>query len=153
LVSEKEFAMLIRTPSTVPSRHRQRDHAARGLSGPAQLLKAMALGAAGSALAGRLGARCAGRHERRTRSSVAGAVTMEKATTLKDATGYNNFYEFGTDKDDPRPPGRHAPDRPWTVEIEGLVNKPGRIALDDLRKLSPLEERIYRLRCVEAGRW
>ncbi len=116
------------------------------------LLKAMALGAAGSALAG-----WAARDARAamtgplaaTRSSVAGAVTMEKATTLKDATGYNNFYEFGTDKDDPaRLAGKLQID-PWSVEIEGLVNKPGRIALDDLRKLSPLEERIYRLRCVE----
>ncbi len=116
------------------------------------LLKAMALGAAGSALAG-----WAARDARAavtsplvaTRSSVPGAVTMEKPTALKDATGYNNFYEFGTDKDDPaRLAGKLQID-PWSVEIEGLVNKPGRIALDDLRKLSPLEERIYRLRCVE----
>ena len=83
------------------------------------------------------------------RSSVAGAVTMEKPTPYEDATSYNNFYEFGTDKEDPaRFAGKLKVD-PWSVEIEGLVNKPGRIALEDLRKLSPLEERIYRLRCVE----
>jgi sulfoxide reductase catalytic subunit YedY len=101
------------------------------------LLKAMALGAAGSALAGWAArdARAAMTGLAATRSSVAGAVTMEKATTLKDATGYNNFYEFGTDKDDPaRLPANS--DRPWTVEIEGLVNKPGRIGIDDLLKLS-----------------
>ena len=116
------------------------------------LLKALALGAAGSALAS-----WATRDARAavsgplaaTRSSVAGAVTMEKATALKDATGYNNFYEFGTDKDDPARYASALKIDPWSVEIEGLVNKPGRIALDDLRKLSPLEERIYRLRCVE----
>jgi sulfoxide reductase catalytic subunit YedY len=65
----------------------------------------------------------------------------------KDATSYNNFYEFGTDKATRRMPPPQ--DRPWTVEVEGLVSKPGRIALEDLLKLSPLEERIYRLRCVE----
>ena len=116
------------------------------------LLKALALGAAGSALAG-----WAARDARAamtgplatTRSSVAGAVTMEKATALKDATGYNNFYEFGTDKDDPARYAGALKIDPWSIEIEGLVNKPGRIALDELRKISPLEERIYRLRCVE----
>ena len=83
------------------------------------------------------------------RSSVAGAITMDKPTPYEDATNYNNFYEFGTDKEDPaRFAGKLKVD-PWSVEVEGLVNKPGRFALDDLRKLSPLEERIYRLRCVE----
>jgi len=83
------------------------------------------------------------------RSAVAGAVTMERPTALKDATGYNNFYEFGTGKDDP---ARHAGKlrtAPWSVAVEGLVQKPGVIALEDLLKLAPLEERIYRLRCVE----
>ncbi len=112
------------------------------------LLKALALGAAGSALAGGV-AREARAAMGGVRSQVAGAVTMEKPTALKDASGYNNFYEFGTDKDDPaRLAGKLRID-PWSVEIEGLANKPGRIALEELRKLSPLEERIYRLRCVE----
>ena len=84
-----------------------------------------------------------------TRSNVAGAILMDQPTPYEDATNYNNFYEFGTDKDDPaRYAGKLRVD-PWSVEVEGLVNKPGRIALEDLRKLSPLEERIYRLRCVE----
>ncbi len=116
------------------------------------LLKTLAAGAAATALAGWAArdARAASTGTLSTvRSSVAGAVTMEKPTALKDASGYNNFYEFGTDKEDPaRLAGKLQID-PWSVEIEGLVNKPGRIALDDLRKLSPLEERIYRLRCVE----
>ena len=83
------------------------------------------------------------------KSSLAGAMTMEKLTDYKDASSYNNFYEFGTDKSDPV---RNAPSlktRPWSVEIEGLVKKPARYALEDLLKLSAQQERIYRLRCVE----
>ncbi|QTD44782.1 protein-methionine-sulfoxide reductase catalytic subunit MsrP [Ottowia testudinis] len=84
------------------------------------------------------------------RSAVAGAVTMEKTTGYQDVTSYNNFYEFGTGKADP---ARLAPaalkTAPWTVEVEGLVKKPGKFAIEDLLKLSAQEERIYRLRCVE----
>jgi len=82
-------------------------------------------------------------------SSVAGATTMEKATSYEDATSYNNFYEFGTDKSDPVAYAGKLKPRPWTVEVEGLVNKPGRFDIDALLKLAPMEERIYRLRCVE----
>ncbi len=85
----------------------------------------------------------------RTRSGVAGALTMEKVSKYKDASTYNNFYEFGTDKADPAKNAHTLKTRPWSVEIEGLVNKPGRYELDDLLKLSAQEERIYRLRCVE----
>ncbi len=75
--------------------------------------------------------------------------TTEPLTTLKAITTYNNFYEFGTDKSAPaRNAGRMAP-RPWTVAVEGLVGKPRRFDIDDLLKLAPLEERIYRMRCVE----
>ncbi len=112
------------------------------------LLKALARGAAGSARAG-WAARDARAALSAARSPVAGAVTMEKTTPQKDATSYNNFYEFGTDKSDPAHAAAALKIDPWSVEIEGLVSKPGRIALEDLRKLSPLEERIYRLRCVE----
>lgn len=82
-------------------------------------------------------------------SKVAGAQTLEKATALEHATGYNNFYEFGVGKDDPARYAHAMPTSPWTVEVEGLVHKPGKWALEDLLKLSPMEERIYRLRCVE----
>lgn len=82
-------------------------------------------------------------------SVVDGAVSLEKATSYKDASGYNNFYEFGTDKADPAVNAHTLKTTPWTVEIEGLVKKPGRLGMDDLLRLSPLEERIYRLRCVE----
>ncbi len=74
----------------------------------------------------------------------------EPTTDFKDATTYNNFYEFGTDKEDP---ARHAGSlrtRPWSVAIEGEVGKPGVVAYEDLIKPHTLEERTYRLRCVEA---
>lgn len=83
------------------------------------------------------------------RSVVSGAMTMERVSAYKDASTYNNFYEFGTDKADPAVNAHTLKTSPWSVEIEGLVNKPGRWALEDLLKLSPMEERIYRLRCVE----
>lgn len=82
-------------------------------------------------------------------SQLAGARTSEKITSVEHATGYNNFYEFGVGKDDPARYAHNMPTSPWTVEVEGLVHKPGRWALEDLLKLSPMEERIYRLRCVE----
>ncbi len=83
------------------------------------------------------------------KSAVAGAVTMDKPTSRQDATSYNNFYEFGTDKADPARTAGTLKTRPWTVAIEGAVKKPRTIGIDDLLKLSPMEERIYRLRCVE----
>ena len=121
------------------------------------LIKLLAGGAAGAVVAG-WAARDAMAQTPRpgklaalpgARSAVAGAVTMEKLTDYGDVTGYNNFYEFGTDKADPARHAHALQTSPWSVEIEGLVNKPGRYALEDLLKLSPMEERIYRLRCVE----
>lgn len=76
-------------------------------------------------------------------------VSMEKKTSYKDATTYNNFYEFGTDKADPAVHAGSLKPRPWTVSIEGEIKKPMTLDLDSLLKLAPLEERIYRLRCVE----
>jgi len=124
-----------------------------------ELLKLMATGAAGSALATWAGreALAQGQPQRpgklaalqSTRSQVPGAVTMEKVTEYKDATSYNNFYEFGTDKDDPAKNAHTLKTSPWTVEIDGMVKKPGKFALEDLVKVSAQEERIYRLRCVE----
>ena len=84
-----------------------------------------------------------------TRSAVAGAVTLDKPTVYIDASTYNNFYEFGTDKSDPARMAGKLKTRPWTVAVEGEVKKPGSFDIDTLLKLSPMEERIYRLRCVE----
>ena len=79
----------------------------------------------------------------------AGFSVMEKVTSYKDASTYNNFYEFGTDKAEPAQNAHTLKTSPWSVDIEGLVKKPVRLTLEDLLKLSPMEERIYRLRCVE----
>ena len=125
--------------------------------GRRQLLTMLASGAAGAALAswaardarasvrapGKLAALSGGK------SAVAGATTMEPLTDYKDASTYNNFYEFGTDKSDPARNAHTLKVSPWTVEVEGLVKKPAKYTLEDLLKLSAQEERIYRLRCVE----
>ena len=123
-----------------------------------EMMKLMATGAAGAALAtwasreamaqtvakpGKLAALAGGK------SAVAGAMTMEKITDYKDATTYNNFYEFGTDKADPAKNAHTLVTKPWSVAIEGLVKQPKSYTIEDLIKLAPQEERIYRLRCVE----
>jgi methionine sulfoxide reductase catalytic subunit len=82
-------------------------------------------------------------------SKLPGAMSLEKLTDYKDATTYNNFYEFGTDKADPAKRAHALQTDPWHIEIEGLVKKPGRVDLQDVLKWGAMEERIYRLRCVE----
>ena len=84
-----------------------------------------------------------------TRSTVPGAVTFDKPTPAESATSYNNFYEFGTDKADPAQRAHTLKTRPWSVAIEGEVKRPMTIGIDELLKLGAMEERIYRLRCVE----
>lgn len=76
--------------------------------------------------------------------------TVEKKNAWRDITGYNNFYEFGTSKEDPAEYAGSLKPRPWKVKIDGLCNKPGEYDVDDLIKNNQLEERVYRLRCVEA---
>lgn len=78
-----------------------------------------------------------------------GFTTNEPRTTFKDITNYNNFYEFSTDKEDVAAESQGFVTTPWKVSVEGLVNKPKVYDLDDLVKIAPQEERIYRLRCVE----
>ena len=75
--------------------------------------------------------------------------TTEKQSTFEDVTHYNNFYEFGTDKSDPAKNAGNFRTTPWTVSIEGEVKKPMKLSMDDILKVAPLEERIYRHRCVE----
>ena len=76
-------------------------------------------------------------------------VVMDKQTPFKDASTYNNYYEFGTDKADPAHNAGTLKPRPWTLAIEGEVKKPMTLDLDSLMKVAALEERVYRLRCVE----
>jgi methionine sulfoxide reductase catalytic subunit len=82
----------------------------------------------------------------------ASAYTLpDKLTPLEDIAGYNNFYEFGTDKSDPAKNAQKFQTSPWTVSVEGEVKTPRKFTMDEILKLAPLEERIYRHRCVE--RW
>ena len=121
------------------------------------LLRLMAAGAAGATLAAWAGREALAQVPRPGKlvalaggkSAVVGAVSMEKPTSYQDASSYNNFYEFGTDKADPARNAHTLKTAPWTVEVEGLVKKPGRYSIEDLLKLSAQEERIYRMRCVE----
>ena len=123
------------------------------------LLRLLAGGAAGAALAAwaqrdaraQMGGASAPRPGAlaAVRSTVPGAFTMDKPTSLADVTGYNNFYEFGTDKADPARQAHRLKTRPWTVAVEGEVKRPKVYDIDELLKLSPQEERVYRLRCVE----
>lgn len=75
--------------------------------------------------------------------------TTEKMNSFEDVTHYNNFYEFGTGKGDPSKNAQNFRTSPWTVSVEGEVKKPAQYSMDDILKLAPLEERIYRHRCVE----
>jgi sulfoxide reductase catalytic subunit YedY len=122
-----------------------------------ELMKLMASGVAGAALASWASREAFAQTGRPgklaalpgVKSGAAGATTMEKVTAYKDATSYNNFYEFGTDKADPAQNAHTLKTSPWTVEVDGLVKKPAKYTLEDLVKLSAQEERVYRLRCVE----
>jgi sulfoxide reductase catalytic subunit YedY len=76
--------------------------------------------------------------------------TTEKITSYKDVTHYNNFYEFGTDKEDPAKNSQNFRTSPWSVSVEGEVKKPRKFTMEEILSLAPLEERIYRHRCVEA---
>jgi sulfoxide reductase catalytic subunit YedY len=76
--------------------------------------------------------------------------TTEAQTPIEKVTTYNNYYEFGTDKDEPAQNAKNFVTTPWSVSVEGEVAKPRKFSMDEILKLAPLEERIYRHRCVEA---
>jgi len=117
--------------------------AAAGAGGLLSVGEALAQGGAAVKRPGKLAALPS------VRSAVVGAYAMDKLTPHEDVTTYNNFYEFGTDKSDPAENAHTLKTRPWTLVIDGEVGKPQRLGLDDLLKLAPMEERIYRMRCVE----
>ncbi len=125
--------------------------------GRREWIRRMAAGALGASLAGWAGraalAQAGPTAKAATltggRSAVSGAATMEKATARVDASSYNNFYEFGTDKADPARNAHTLRTRPWAVAVEGEVRKPRVFDITELLRLAPMEERIYRLRCVE----
>jgi sulfoxide reductase catalytic subunit YedY len=103
-------------------------------------------GAAGLVAAGEIGAQAAPAKLAGARKSS--LSTMEQPNSYKEITSYNNYYEFGTDKSDPADYAHKLRTRPWTVVVEGEVKRARTFGIDDLLKL-PLEERIYRMRCVE----
>jgi sulfoxide reductase catalytic subunit YedY len=120
------------------------------------LLQKLAAGALGTGLAGWSGrealaqpAAAKGAPLPGGKSAVAGANVMDAVTPKALSTTYNNFYEFGTDKADPARNAHTLKTRPWTVAVEGAVAKPRTFGIEDLLKLAPMEERIYRMRCVE----
>ncbi|MGE5027469.1 MAG: protein-methionine-sulfoxide reductase catalytic subunit MsrP [Betaproteobacteria bacterium] len=121
---------------TPPEIYRERR---RFMQGMGALAAGAALGIAPEAQAG---IKLAGVHP--------SAYTLnEKETPYQAVTTYNNFYEFGTSKSDPAEYAGSLKTRPWTVTVEGEVGKPGLYDIDSLLKLAPLEERVYRMRCVE----
>ncbi len=142
--------MLIRRPQEIPSSEitersvclRRREFLSRSIDAG---LTAAALGAFGglaapSVLAG----------EKLPGVAKSAYVTDEELTPYESATTYNNFYEFGTAKEDPSLYAKELRTRPWSVTVEGECARPGTYALEDFLKPHALEERVYRLRCVEA---
>jgi sulfoxide reductase catalytic subunit YedY len=109
---------------------------------------AVGVGAIGAAWAG--GALAPGLLRARGPDASGESQGADKVNSYEDITSYNNFYEFGTDKEDPKKNARGLRTRPWTVQVAGLVKKPITYQLEDLLKPHKLEDRVYRLRCVEA---
>jgi methionine sulfoxide reductase catalytic subunit len=136
--------MLIRRPSDIsPSEITPRDQYLRRRE---FMAGAAALGV-GSVIATMRGKAAKAAPLEASKSSL--STTDEPLTPLKDITSYNNYYEFGTDKEDPARNAHTLTIKPWRIKIDGLVAKPADYDLDDLIKPSQLEERIYRMRCVE----
>jgi sulfoxide reductase catalytic subunit YedY len=104
--------------------------------------------AAGAALA--VSAAPAAAQEPKAVGKPYGLQADDRPTPWQDVTTYNNFYEFGTGKSDPSENAQRFKTSPWTVAVDGLVNRPGKYQLEDFVRNSTLEDRIYRFRCVEA---
>jgi methionine sulfoxide reductase catalytic subunit len=114
------------------------------------LIKAAAAGSFGAALAPWFSRQAFAANPYKLVATLNQAYSStEELTPLKYVTGYNNFYEFGTDKSNPAEYAHTLQTRPWSISIEGLVKKPQTMDIDALLKLAPMEERIYRMRCVE----
>lgn len=115
-----------------------------------KFIQAAAVGAAGWAIGPEVLGAAEPRQEVPARFATLRSELDEELNSYRDVTTYNNFYEFGTGKDDPaRNSGDFQP-APWTVSIGGHVNKPGEYNLEDLLSGITMEDRVYRLRCVEA---
>ena len=124
-----------------------------------ELLRLMAAGSAGAVLAAWAGRQAIAQTAAPVKlpgvkTAVDGAMTMEKPTSFQDATTYNNFYEFGTDKSDPARNAGKLRTRPWTIAVEGEVKKPKVYDLDELLRLA-FRWRSASTACAasRAGRW
>jgi sulfoxide reductase catalytic subunit YedY len=149
--------MLIRKPDDIPSslitpkeQYVNRRRFLRGAVAGGLSASAAALGV--ERLAEMISPRTAALADAQKLQTVKGSLTTtgETLTTFEDITHYNNFYEFGVPKNEPAQNAGVLPTRPWTVRVEGLVKKPKTFDIDALMKLRPLEDRVYRFRCVEA---
>ncbi|HKF46725.1 MAG TPA: protein-methionine-sulfoxide reductase catalytic subunit MsrP [Terracidiphilus sp.] len=149
--------MLIRKPPEIPShlitpkeQYMNRRRFLRGAAAGAAGLGAAALGAGRLAdiIAPRTGVLADAAKLTTVKSPL--STTGEQLTSFEDITHYNNYYEFGVQKDQPAKNAGALPTRPWTVKVEGLVKNQKTFDIDALLKLRPLEDRVYRHRCVEA---
>ena len=114
------------------------------------LIKAAAAGTFGAALAPWFSREALAANPEKLSAALNSTYSSkDELTPYKYVTSYNNFYEFGTDKADPAEYAHTLQTRPWSISIEGLVKKPLTLDIDTLLKLAPMEERIYRMRCVE----
>ena len=122
------------------------------LSQRRDFLKSLGIGLAGAAILGRPGSLLAATAGFPAKANAAYPAAALKPTALADITSYNNFYEFGTDKGDPKDYANQGwKTDPWTVELAGLIRNPAKFDVNDLvKKMGDLEERVYRFRCVEA---
>ena len=111
--------------------------------------RAFMLGAAALALAPQVGEAAPPPGQPLTAAPNPAYRLGDPPTPFKDVTTYNNFYEFGMNKDDPARLANTLRPRPWTVKVDGLCAKPRTYDIDDILRMAPLEERIYALRCVE----
>ncbi len=137
--------MIIRKPADIPSSEITDERlylSRRAFIGTAGALGLVAATAGASSLLA-----CTTREE--DAAPGAAGAGDDEPTPYEDVTTYNNFYEFGTDKADPSRNARGFVTRPWTVAVAGLVKKPGTYALEDFLKPHKVEDRVYRMRCVE----
>jgi methionine sulfoxide reductase catalytic subunit len=134
--------MIIKKPDDIPSSEITPEHAyfnRRDFLRAAGLIGVAGAAASTAALAGRFSS---GQGDQ-------GPQLQDVLTPFEDVTTYNNFYEFGTDKSDPAENAKNFKTKPWSVRVEGLVSKPATYNLEDFVKPYKLEERVYRMRCVE----
>ena len=138
--------MLIKRPPDIPSSEitSERDHLGRR-----QFIRDLGLGAAAVAV-GAPSVLAACTRDRSSESAGEVSAQQETPNTYDEITSYNNYYEFGTDKEDPKANSGTFRPQPWTVRVDGLCKKKGDYHFDDLIKPHKIEDRTYRLRCVEA---